>query len=262
VALEAFNLDGQVAIVTGAGRGVGAGIARVLSEAGAAVVGTARTPKQVTETIQGIKDAGGTGVAVTADAMSRTDGERVVETAIQEFGRIDILVNNAGGAFPKPFLKITDDDLRKHFEWNTMSAFMMSQLVVPHMLEHGEGSIINISSGAGRFGIRGFVSYCVAKGALENLTRALAQELSPKIRVNAIALGSFMTDALEWSMRHQPESAEEMKKNTPLHRFGDVEDLGRLAVYLCSRGCYATNAVFHVDGGLNGTNWPLPIPDL
>ncbi|OBG86331.1 oxidoreductase [Mycobacterium sp. E802] len=262
MALESFKLDGQVAIVTGAGRGVGAGIARVLAEAGATIVGTARTPDQVSETIKGIKASGGQGLAVTADATSREDGEQVVAAAMENFGRVDILVNNAGGAFPKPFLKISDNDLRRHFEWNTASAFIMSQLVVPHMLVQGAGSIINISSGAGRFGIRGFVSYCVAKGALENLTRALAQELAPKIRVNAIALGSFKTDALEWSMKEMPESAEQMKENTPLHRFGDVEDLGRLAVYLCSHGCFATNAIFHVDGGLNTTNWPLPIPDL
>jgi 7-alpha-hydroxysteroid dehydrogenase len=262
MALEQFSLGGRVAIVTGAGRGVGAGIAKVLAEAGATVVGTARGPAEVTQTIKEIEAAGGSGLALTGDATSRADNERVVQETVDRFGRVDILVNNAGGANPKRFLKLTDEDLKFHFDWNTTSAFIMSQLVTPHMLEHGEGSIINISSGAGRFGIRGLTAYCVAKGALEALTKAMAQELAPKIRVNAIALGSFMTDALQKSIDFMPEAGDQMKALTPLHRFGDVEDLGRLAVYLASRGCYATNAIFHVDGGLNTTNSPMPVRDL
>ena len=130
------------------------------------------------------------------------------------------------------------------------------------MLEAGHGSIVNISSGSARFGIRALTAYCVAKGGLESLTRAMAQELAPKIRVNAIALGSFMTDGLQSSLDLLPGSAETMKENTPLHRFGDVADLGRLAVYLFTRDCYATNAIFHVDGGIDSNNSPLPVPDL
>jgi 7-alpha-hydroxysteroid dehydrogenase len=262
MALEQFNLEGRVAIVTGAGRGVGAGIAKVLSEAGATVVGTARTPGEVTQTIKEIEESGGTGLALVGDATSREDNERIVEATVERFGRIDILINNAGGASPRRFLKITDDDLRFHFDWNVTSAFILSQLAVPHMITQGAGSIVNISSGAGRFGIRGFAAYCVAKGALESLTRAMAQELAPKIRVNAIALGSFKTDALQKSIEFSPEAGDAMRALTPLHRFGDVEDLGRLTVYLCTPGCYATNAIFHVDGGLNTTNSPMPIPDL
>lgn len=261
MALEQFNLKGQVAIVTGAGRGVGAGIARVLAEAGAAVVGTARTESEIVESIQGIESSGGTGVAVVADAMSRADGERVVETTMERFGRIDILVNNVGGATYARFLDITDDDFRHTFDWCVTSAFIMSQLVAPHMFSAGQGSIVNISSGSARFGIRALTAYCVAKGGLEALTRAMAQELAPKIRVNAIALGSFATDGLQQSLDLMPGSLEKMKEATPLHRLGDVEDLGRLTVYLSTRECYATNAIFHVDGGIESNNSPLPIPD-
>lgn len=262
MALEQFKLDGQVAIVTGAGRGVGAGIAKVLGEAGAAVVGTARTSEQLAQTIKEIKDAGGNGLAITADAIKRSDGERVVQRTIDEFGRIDILVNNVGGSTYAPFQQITDEDFRHTFDWCVTSAFIMSQLAVPHMLEIGRGSVVNISSGSARFGIRALAAYCVAKGALESLTRAMAQELAPKIRVNAIALGSFMTDGLQQALDMVPEAEAKMKELTPLHRFGDVADIGRLAVYLCTKDCYATNATFHVDGGLQGTNSPLVIPDL
>ena len=197
MALEQFRLDGQVAIVTGAGRGVGAGIARVLAEAGATVVGTARTEADIVGTIEGIEAAGGKGLALVADAISRSDGERVVNTTMERFGRVDILVNNVGGSTYARFLDITNEDFRHTFDWCVTSAFIMSQLVAPHMLSAGHGSIINISSGSARFGIRALTAYCVAKGGLEALTRAMAQELAPKIRVNAIALGSFATDGLK-----------------------------------------------------------------
>ena len=261
MALEQFRLDGQVAIVTGAGKGVGAGIARVLAEAGATVVGTARTEADIVGTIEGIEAAGGKGLALVADAMSRSDGERVVNTAMERLGRIDILVNNVGGSTYARFLDITDEDFRHTFDWCVTSAFIMSQLVAPHMLDAGHGSIINISSGSARFGIRALTAYCVAKGGLEALTRAMAQELAPKIRVNAIALGSFATDGLKGSLDLMPGSLEKMQEATPLHRLGNVEDLGRLAVYPSTRDCYATNATFHVDGGIDSNNSPLPIPD-
>ncbi|UXA20065.1 SDR family NAD(P)-dependent oxidoreductase [Mycobacterium sp. SMC-4] len=262
MALEQFQLDGQVAVVTGAGRGVGEGIAKVLAEAGATVVGTARTSAEVEETIEDIIAAGGTGLAITADALARQDSERVVRTVIDEFGRIDILVNNVGFATYGPFLSLTDDNLRETFDYCVTSAFIMSQLVVPHMLDLGRGSIVNISSGAARFGIRGLLPYSVAKGGLEALTRAMAQELAPKIRVNAIALGAFMTAGLQTSFDLMPGSEDTLKELTPLHRIGDVADLGRLTLYLCTRDCYATNSTFIVDGGLQGPNTSLPIPDL
>lgn len=262
MALEQFQLDEQVAIVTGAGRGVGEGIAKVLAEAGATVVGTARTSSEVESTIADIKAAGGNGLALTADALEREDSERVVRTAVDEFGRIDILVNNVGFANFGPFLNLTDDDLRKTFDACVTSAFIMSQLAVPHMLEVGRGSIVNISSGAARFGIRGMLPYCVAKGGMEALTRAMAQELAPKIRVNAIGLGAFLTTGLQAGFDMMPGTEQTIKDRTPLHRIGDVADLGRLTLYLCTKDCYATNSTFIVDGGLQGPNSELPIPDL
>ena len=156
------------------------GIARVLAEAGATVVGTARTESDIVGTIADIEKAGGKGLALVADAMSRADGERVVNTAMERFGRIDILVNNVGGSTYARFLDITDEDFRHTFDWCVTSAFIMSQLAAPHMLEAGHGSIVNISSGSARFGIRALTAYCVAKGGLEALTRAMAQELAPE----------------------------------------------------------------------------------
>ena len=179
---------------------------------------------------------------------------------MEDFGRVDILINNVGGSTYARFLDITDEDFRHTFDWCVTSAFIMSQLVASHMIEAGHGKS-STSPLAQPVRHPALAAYCVAKGGLEALTRAMAQELAPKIRVNAIALGSFATDGLQGSLDMMPGSREKMQESTPLHRLGDVADLGRLCVYLSTRDCYATNAIFHVDGGIDSNNSPLPIPD-
>jgi NAD(P)-dependent dehydrogenase (short-subunit alcohol dehydrogenase family) len=262
MALERLRLDGQVAIVTGAGRGVGRGIATVLAEAGALVVGTARQPEELADTIATIERAGGKGLAITGDATVRADVDRVVETAMERFGRIDILVNNVGGTTFSPVLDLTEEDFKYHFDWNCTSAFLMSQAAARHMIAAGSGSIVNISSGAGHFGIRGMAGYCTAKAALESLTRAMAQELAPKVRVNAIAMGTIYTPLMQKTYDLHAGTREALLALTPLHREGDPEDVGLAVLYLCSRGCYATSAIFHIDGGLETSSLPFPLPDL
>jgi NAD(P)-dependent dehydrogenase (short-subunit alcohol dehydrogenase family) len=254
------RLKGRVAIVTGGAMGIGRAIATRLASDGASVV-IADLEKFDRTAAEIAKGSGSRTLGLHADVSKEADVAKMASEAMQSFGRIDILVNNVGGSTYARFLDITDEDFRHTFDWCVTSAFIMSQLVAPHMLSAGHGSIINISSGSARFGIRALTAYCVAKGGLEALTRAMAQELAPKIRVNAIALGSFATDGLQSSLDLMPGSLEKMQEATPLHRLGDVEDLGRLAVYLCTRDCYATNATFHVDGGIDSNNSPLPIPD-
>ena len=143
-----------------------------------------------------------------------------------------------------------------------MSALIMSQLCIPHMIKVGAGSIVNISSGCCRFGVRGLAAYSVSKGALNMLTKAMAQEPAPKIRVNGIALSAYMTAALQNTLDMSPEAKKYMLEHTPLHRFGDVADLERFVVYLCSRDCFATNETFNIDGGLDKTNSPVNLTDL
>ena len=260
--LDRLKLNGQVAIVTGAGRGVGRGIARTLAEAGAAVVCSARTAREVDETVAEIESAGGAAVSILADVMKKDDLDALTTQTMERLGRIDIVVNNAGGNYYRPFLEITEAEFRFHFDWNTTSAFLLSQAATPHMLKTGGGSIINISSGAGSLGIRGMMSYSVAKAGLEGLTRSLAQELAPKIRVNALALGAIMTPALQDTFDMDSNFREKMIDLTPLRTVGAVEDIGLATLYLCSKGCYATGAVLHVDGGLQDTNLPFRLPDL
>ncbi|MDB5583547.1 MAG: short-chain dehydrogenase/reductase [Bradyrhizobium sp.] len=260
--LDRLRLDGQVAIVTGAGRGVGEGIATVLAEAGATVICSARRQNEIDDTVAAIKAAGGKAVAIAADVMKKADLDALVEQTIERFGRIDAVINNAGGMNYRPFLEITEEEFIHHFNWNTTSCFLLSQAAAPHMLAAGRGAIVNISSGAAHFGIRGMMAYCVAKAATENLTRALAQELAPKIRVNALALGAIMTPSLQATYDMEPDFQEKLRALTPLHREGEAVDIGLAALYLLSDGCYASGAIFHIDGGLQDTNLPFKLPDL
>ena len=253
MALERLRLDGQVALITGGGRGIGRGIASVLSEAGAAVVVTARSPDEVQDTAEMIRSRGGRALAVQADVTNRSDNERAVQAALDEFGQLDILVNNAGGSSgAMPMAQLTGELLRADLELNMLSAFTLTQIAAPHLAKSGGGSVINISSRAGSFAAPGRLQYGVAKAALEHLTRLMAQELAPDIRVNAIAVGTVMTDALQRGFA-QGGGLEDLTSKIPLSRLGDVEDIGLTALYFCAQGCYVTGIVLPVDGGLQAS---------
>ncbi len=260
--LDRLRLDGQVAIITGAGRGVGRGIAMTLAEAGATIVCSARSKNEIDETVTMIEAAGGKAIALTADVMKKADLVKLAEDTISKFGRIDIVVNNAGGIAFKSFFEVTEEDFIFHFNWNTTSSFLLSQAAVPQMLRQGSGSIINVSSGAGHIGIRGMLSYGVAKAATEQLTRGLAQELSPKIRVNCVALGAILTPALQNLFDMDPDYKEKLEALTPLKRAGDADSIGLAVLYLCSKDCYSTGSILHIDGGIQETNLPYRLPDL
>jgi NAD(P)-dependent dehydrogenase (short-subunit alcohol dehydrogenase family) len=260
--LNNLRLDGQVAIITGAGRGVGRGIATVLAEAGATIVCSARSKNEIDETVALIAKAGGEAIALTADVMKRDDLLKLTADTMERFGRIDILINNAGGNEFRPFLEISEAEFKFHFDWNTTSAFLLAQAVTPHMVKAGHGAIVNVSSGAARIGIRGMLAYGVAKAGTEQLTRGLAQELAPKIRVNCVALGAVLTPALQNMYDMQPEFRDRLHALTPLRTHGTPEDVGLAVLWLCSKSCYATGSIVQIDGGLQDTNLPFKLPDL
>jgi 7-alpha-hydroxysteroid dehydrogenase len=260
--LDLFQLANRVAIVTGAGRGIGAAIAQAFAEVGADVVIGARTEAQLDEVAAGVRALGRRAAVVSGDLASRAGMEALVDRAMQEFGRIDIVVNNAGGSMPGPFLGTTEKAFNEALRWNVTTAFNLTQLAVPHMLEGDGGSVINIASAVGRFPDRGFCAYGTSKAAMIHLTRNLAVDLAPRIRVNAIAPGSIATSALDIVLQNEAIKRE-MIGRTPLKRIGNVEEIAAGAVYLASAASgYVTGRVIDIDGGLQRSNLDMNIPDL
>lgn len=257
--LDLFRLDGKVAVITGAGRGIGAACARAYAEAGASVVIGARTREQIDGVAAQIRAAGGKALAIPTDVMREEQLEALVEAAIREFGRLDIVVNNAGGTAPGPVLKTSTQDFVNSFRFNVGTAFALSRIAAPRMVETaGSGAIVNISSVAGEHPAAGFATYGTAKGALSLLTRELAQEFAPKIRVNAIAVGSTRTEALSTVLAN-PAIEKKMVELTPMGRLGEVEDIAACALYLASPAAsYLTGDIIGVNGGLTTLNLPMP----
>jgi len=257
--LDRFKLKDKVAIVTGGGRGIGAGSALAFAEMGAHVVVAARSRDQIEQVAEQAGAHGVQALAIPCDVTKRADLEAVVTRTMDELGRVDILVNNVGGSPPSPALATSEEAFDTAFRFNVTTAFVMTQLVVPHMREVGAGSIVNISSGAGRLVQKGFAAYGPAKAALTHLTRNLAAEFAPVVRVNAVAPGAIRTAALEPFLTS--ETRAQMEELTPMRRLGEVEDIAIAVLYLASpASSWVTGKILEVDGGTESTNWPFEIP--
>jgi len=257
-----MELSGQAAIVTGAGRGIGASIARTFADAGANIVLTARTKDQLDEVAAGVRAAGREALVIPADVNDNDVLEEIVARTVAELGGIDVVVNNAGGTMPRPFLDTSPGFFERSFHFNVTTAFVLSKAATPHLLASGEGSIVNISSAIGRLRDRGFVAYGTAKAALSHMTRLTAADLAPKVRVNAIAVGSIATSALEVVLDNQ-EIHDEMVRRTPLKRLGVPDDIALCALYLASPAAsFVTGKLLEIDGGLEEANLALGLPDL
>jgi 7-alpha-hydroxysteroid dehydrogenase len=257
--LDRFRLNDKVALVTGAGRGIGAGIGLAFAEVGAHVVCAARTREQVEATAQRARAHGRRALALVCDVMERAQLEELVAQTMREFGRLDILVNNAGGWPPQPALETSERTFEQALRFNVTTAFLLTRLCVPHMLASGGGSIV--SSAAGRLVMAGFVAYGTAKAALSFMTRELGREFAPKVRVNALAVGAVETSALAPFLND--ELRAKMEALTPMGRIGTVEDIALAALYLASpASSWVTGKVFEVDGGTEATNWPFEGPTI
>jgi 7-alpha-hydroxysteroid dehydrogenase len=254
-----FLLPGQVAIITGASSGIGRATAELFSEAGATVVLAARGAARLFKLADELRALGRNAIAVPTDVTVATQLDALIRTTLTETGRLDILVNVAGGTPPTAALAVSDDELVEAFRFNVVSAFHLSRAAAPHMAKAG-GSIVNVSTALSQRVEAGFVAYGTTKAALNHMTRLLAHEWAPKIRVNAIAAGATRTEALEMFLGM--EGAEEaMVSRTPLARLGEPIDMALTALFLASSASsWMTGQVLEVDGGAPASVWPLPIP--
>jgi 7-alpha-hydroxysteroid dehydrogenase len=263
VIFDRFRLDDQVAVITGAGRGLGAAIAVAFAEAGADVVISSRTQSELDDVADQVRAVGRKAQVVVADLADTEATAALAKTAVDEFSRLDIVVNNVGGSMPNLLLNTSTKDLKSAFTFNVLTAHALVTAAVPLMLEHsGRGSIINVTSTMGRLPGRGFAAYGTAKAALAHYTRLTALDLCPRIRVNAIAPGSIHTSALD-VVAGNDELRTQLEKATPMRRLGEPADIAAAALYLASpAGAFLTGKTLEVDGGLIMPNLELPIPDL
>jgi 7-alpha-hydroxysteroid dehydrogenase len=245
---ERFRLTDHVALVTGAGSGIGRGIARLFAGAGAAVVVSDLNQDKAEAVAADLRAAGAKAIGVSCNVTVEADLQKTVDTVTGEFKALSILVNNAGGGGPKPF-DMPMRDFRWAYELNVFSLFHLAQLAAPHMAAHGSGAILNISSMAGENRNERMASYASSKAAVNHLTRNIAYDLGPSgIRVNAIAPGAIKTDALASVLT--PAIEERMLRHTPLGRLGTPEDIAYAALFLCSPAAsWISGQVLTVSGG-------------
>lgn len=248
---QLFGLSGQVAVVTGAGRGIGEGIAKVLAAAGAGVVCAARRTEEIERVASEIVAAGGRAIATTTDVTDGAALKRLGEAAIDEFGRLDIWVNNAGGSpMQVPLIELPTEEWQATLALN-LTAIWESSRVAAELMEDG-GRILNISSIAADMVIPGSGHYSAAKAGVNMLTRTFAAELGPRIRVNCIMPGAVPTEIMMQAMKLSEDDLPRLEKTLrlPAGRLGTPEDLGAAALYLCSKASeWVTGQCIRISGG-------------
>lgn len=248
-----FSLKNKVALVTGARRGIGKGIALVLAKAGAKVIVTDIDEKECQVVLKEIEKLGSQCLAKKVDVTNKKEIEEAVKAAIDKFGKLDILVNNAGICPFKPFLELTEEDWDKVLDVNLKGYFLCSQAAAREMAKQKWGRIINIASVAmGQMGVgmANIVHYVASKGGVAGMTEALAVELAPYgINVNAVSPGLIETKMAE-PVISDPAAREAILKRVPKGRTGQPKDIAQAVVFLASEEAdYVTGAILVVDGG-------------
>ena len=242
-------LKSDVALVTGASRGIGRAIADALADAGCTVIGTATTSDGATAITQRLAERGAVGRGLVFDVRDASATDAAIEAIVTEFGKLTILVNNAGVTRDNLALRMKDEDWSTVIDTNMSAVFRLSRAVMRGMMKARHGRIINITSVVGSSGNPGQVNYAAAKAGVEGMTRALARELGSRgITVNAIAPGFIDTDMTRALGETQTRA---LLSQIPLSRLGHTEDIGAAVVYLASSaGAYVTGTTLHVNGGM------------
>jgi NAD(P)-dependent dehydrogenase (short-subunit alcohol dehydrogenase family) len=239
-------LEGQVALVTGAGKRIGRAVALALAGAGARIVVHYRNSQAEAESVkQEIEKQGGEAFLVQADISRVEETKRVAQAALERFGRVDILVNNAGIYAPFAWEKITEADWDRFLGTNLKAQFFLAQALAPQMKERGRGCIVNLASIGGLRPWPSYIPYCVSKAGVIMLTRALARALGPEIRVNAVAPGAIQFPG--------EEPDQNYIRKAPLKRTGSADDIAQTVLFLCTGAEFITGQVFVVDGGFTLT---------
>jgi 7-alpha-hydroxysteroid dehydrogenase len=245
-----FSLSGKVAIVTGGGNGIGKACSLMLANAGAFVAVSDLKVDDAKKVADEIKSKGGKAIAVACNVTEDAELVNLVDQTIKNFGKINFLVNNAGGGGggrENPF-KITVEDFAWRFKLNVFSAWRLSQLCVPHMKKEGNGSIVNISSMSSIMASHNMSAYGSAKAAMNQMTKYLAMDFGPEVRVNVVGPGAIKTDALASVLT--PEMEKAMLKNTPLNRLGVPDDIAGAVLYFCAPiSQWVSGQLLFVNGG-------------
>lgn len=250
---RAFNLEGQVAAVTGGGTGIGRAVAKLLAEHGADVIVASRRMENLQQTVEQVTAIGRRAIALRTDVRKPDDCRKLIADSLESFGRLDILVNNAGGSRSYRFDEWSDDEFDNSIALNLRSVFILSQHAAGHMVSSGRGSIVNISSVASERPMPGLGPYGMAKAGVNNLTRTMAAHYGPYgIRVNCVCVGFVHTDGFVRALTSVRRDPEEVGRSaSALGRTGTPEEIAYAVLFLSSEAAsFVSGEILHVDGGM------------